>query len=344
MIDITYLALILCLVATNFSRLWAIICWLSRLILRRRNRNLVPYFNTQGQLIGMVRLVPQNTRDSPAQVNSGSAEPSDRQDSRPTARTSHRLADPSSMSPPNTIATPTTWDGWPDGRFQCSFSPQNIADTNQLEMNWVCEALKGRRGSVAARTSKKGKEIRRKCIGILECTSRACTANMRIAPAARGIDRHRQLRTPCLCGEKLRLRECGIESAVSLFRDGALFSNSGDHTHPKFTHSLIYHANEPYEFTEYIATHPVALESRTEGTNMSSSTSSDSEESWHGIQGAGVESIQDTHSNGDDNEDEGTQSGSQDEEDEKEDGQDNESLDAAEFEELEADPQANDSD
>ncbi|KAJ7846961.1 hypothetical protein B0H14DRAFT_2583810 [Mycena olivaceomarginata] len=146
-----------------------------------------------------------------------------------------------------------------------------------------------RRGSVAARTSKRGKEIRRKCIGILECTSRECTANMRIAPAARGIDRHRQLRTPCLCGEKLRLRECGIESTVSLFRDGGLFINSGDHTNPKFTHSPIYHANEPYEFTEYVATHPVALESRTEfqGTNVSSSTSSDSEESWHGIQGAG---------------------------------------------------------
>lgn len=106
--------------------------------------------------------------------------------------------------------------------------------------------------------------MRRKCVGMLECTSRACSVDMVIAPAARGIDRHKQLRTPCLCGEKLRLRGCGVESAVSLFRDGALFINSGNHTHPKFTHSLIYHANEPYEFTEYIAPDPVALKSRIE--------------------------------------------------------------------------------
>ncbi|KAJ7820567.1 hypothetical protein B0H14DRAFT_2599865 [Mycena olivaceomarginata] len=244
------------------------------------------------------------------------------------------------------IATPTTWDGWPDGRFQCSFSPQNVTDTNQLEMNWVCETLKGRRGSLAARTSKKGKEMRRKCIGMLECTSRACFVDMVIAPAARGIDRHKQLRIPCLCGEKLRLRGCGVESAVSLFRDGALFINSGNHTHPKFTHSLIYHANEPYEFTEYIAPDPVALKSRIERTSTASSLS-DSEESWHGIQGAEgkpadfqvlAESIQDTHS------DEERESGSRDEDDEKEDGQDDDSLDAAELEELSADPHANDSD
>jgi hypothetical protein len=161
---------------------------------------------------------------------------------------------------PTTVSTPATWDGWPDGRFKSSFSPQNVADTNQLEMNWVCEALKGRRGSAAALTWQKGKEIRRKCIGILECTSQHCSANMTIAPAMRGVNRHRQLRELCPCGEKLRLRECGVEASVFLFSGGAFFINSGHHTHSKFTHSLIFRAHGPHKFTEYITLYPIALD------------------------------------------------------------------------------------
>ncbi|KAJ7733380.1 hypothetical protein B0H14DRAFT_2639646 [Mycena olivaceomarginata] len=106
------------------------------------------------------------------------------------------------------IATPTTWDGWPDRRFQCSFSPQNVMDTNQLEMNWVCETLKGRRGSLAARTSKKGKEMCHKCIGMLECTSRACSVDMVIAPAARGIDQSQTASYTMFAWREIAIARC----------------------------------------------------------------------------------------------------------------------------------------
>ncbi|KAJ7846967.1 hypothetical protein B0H14DRAFT_2583817 [Mycena olivaceomarginata] len=164
MIDFAYLVLILCLVATNFSRLWAFLRWLVHLFPVRRNPDLVPYFDRHGRLIGMVRITPRNIRGQSTQNNG------------PTS--SRRRADTLPARAPTTISTPVTWDGWPDGRFQCSFSPQNVVDTDQLETNWACEALKGRRGSAAAPTWQKGKEIPRRCLGILECTSRTAPRNV----------------------------------------------------------------------------------------------------------------------------------------------------------------------
>ncbi|KAJ7864093.1 hypothetical protein B0H14DRAFT_2348646, partial [Mycena olivaceomarginata] len=68
-----------------------------------------------------------------------------------------------------------TWSGWPNGRLQCLFSPHQVASTNQLAINWVCEVLSGHRGSAEASTWEKGKEIHRSCIGVLECSSRFCS-------------------------------------------------------------------------------------------------------------------------------------------------------------------------
>ncbi|KAJ7658184.1 hypothetical protein DFH06DRAFT_1472862, partial [Mycena polygramma] len=286
MIDITYLVLILALLATNLSKLWALLRWLYNLVPGRRNRDLVPYYNRDGQLIGMVRMTPRNnTNDPTLRNNSSSARATESQISRPRAPTSLRPRNTPAAVAPVTIPTPSTWDGWPDGPFQCSFSRQNVADTKQLTSNWVCELLKGRRGSAAALTWQKGREVRRKCIGVLECSSLACNFAMQIAPAVRGVDRHRQLCNLCPCGEQLRLRECGIESSLFLFRGGAFFINSGNHTHSQFTHSLIYRPHEPFEFGEYLAAAPIALDPRSiQNSDTVPVASSDSEGSWHGIQ------------------------------------------------------------
>ncbi|KAJ7867108.1 hypothetical protein B0H13DRAFT_1897699 [Mycena leptocephala] len=150
--------------------LWAFLCWLFRLIPRRRNRGLVPYFNSQleGSFLGIFEMVQLKItlEVRPILFHLRCRDQSETKYpiycSRLLTPASRCLADRSSASPANTIATPTTWDGWPDGRFQCSFSLQDVMDTNQLEMNWICEALKGRQGSLTTRTSKKGKEIRPK--------------------------------------------------------------------------------------------------------------------------------------------------------------------------------------
>lgn len=158
------------------------------------------------------------------------------------------------------ITTPVAWDGWPDGELRCLFSAQEVADTSQLEINWVCEPLPGHRGSTTAATWQKGKEIQRQCVGVLECSSQSCSLEMQIAPAVRGIDRHRQLQNRCLCGDRLLLRQCGVKASIHFFQDGAHFSNSGLHTHSRLTHTLICRPHQPLVFSPFIARRPVSLD------------------------------------------------------------------------------------
>ncbi|KAK6966912.1 hypothetical protein R3P38DRAFT_2815666 [Favolaschia claudopus] len=123
------------------------------------------------------------------------------------------------------------WDGWPNGRFQLLFTTQQVADTTKLAVNWSCEARSpGQRGSASSISWERGKELRRRCIGAL-----------------------------CLCGEDLGLVSSRIELTTFFFRDGACFSHSGDHTHSKYTHSLVFQSREPFNFTEYIEKRPISL-------------------------------------------------------------------------------------
>ncbi|KAJ7862898.1 hypothetical protein B0H14DRAFT_2739581 [Mycena olivaceomarginata] len=213
MIDPIYLALILCL------------RWLHVYFSRLRNPRLVPYFNRQGQLIGMVRVPPSNSREELEPTTHGPSPNNDMPDVdggpvRPSRRLHTSVPQPVSSTPAN--ITPETWDGWPDGRFQ-----------------W--------------------KAIHRRCIGVLECRSPSCSFNLQVAPAARGVDLHRQLQKTCLCGEATRLRSCGIEYSTYLYRSGAFFVNSGNHTYPRYTHSLTYRPREPLEFEEYVVKRPISL-------------------------------------------------------------------------------------
>ncbi|KAJ7703626.1 hypothetical protein B0H17DRAFT_1127242 [Mycena rosella] len=100
------------------------------------------------------------------------------------------------LSSTPSITPATSWDGWPDRHLQYLFSPQEIAGTNQLEMDWVCELLPGKRGSPSVSVWQKAKEKHRQCLDILECSSHICSAKRQIAPALRGgSSRNRPLQT-----------------------------------------------------------------------------------------------------------------------------------------------------
>ncbi|KAJ6546034.1 hypothetical protein DFH09DRAFT_1087996 [Mycena vulgaris] len=215
MIDLTYLALVLCLLATSFTRLCEGFLSLYRFLLGPWNPELVPYFVE-------FRSVPTYF---------------DRQ-----------------------------------GLNSIGMIPLTLRG-DQLETNWVCEALPGHRGSVRALTWQKGKQIHRQCVGILECHSRSCSADMQIARAARGIDRHRQLQTTCTCGERLQYLQCGVKMSVHLFRSGAYFINSSDQTHARFTHSLIYRPHEDFELREYRSKRLIRLSGFARTQQLSHSTS-----------------------------------------------------------------------
>ncbi|KAJ7681596.1 hypothetical protein B0H17DRAFT_1138345 [Mycena rosella] len=102
----------------------------------------------------------------------------------PIQSSSSRSLAPALSSTPS-ITPAASWEGWPDGHLQYLFSPQGIAGTNQLEMDWVCGLLPGHRGSLSASVWQKGKEICRQCVGILECSSRICSAKRQIAYCTR---------------------------------------------------------------------------------------------------------------------------------------------------------------
>ncbi|KAK6977500.1 hypothetical protein R3P38DRAFT_3123300 [Favolaschia claudopus] len=337
MIDPVYLVLLFLLVVTNLGRLKQTVHWVYELIFGARGPRLVPLYDRQGQLIGMVRLRPQGTQEQQRlhaatfaaessraiQLNpefmlphtqpsrelqrltitapTEASQAADRKLRRTTtssrvqlSETVHRVATPAESSESNPTArssrpaparppleTPSSavdagtqirvWDGWPNGQFQYLFSPQQLADTDNLAINWACESRpQGHRGSTAAVSWRKGKEVRRRCIGALVCTSRACSFNLTAAPAVRGFDLERQLRKKCLCGEDLGLVACGIDISVFFFRGGACFVHSGEHTHGKYTHSLIHRPREAFEFAEYVAKRPISLEasSLTEGSHF----------------------------------------------------------------------------
>ncbi|KAJ7703658.1 hypothetical protein B0H17DRAFT_1194151 [Mycena rosella] len=178
---------------------------------------------------------------------------------------SHSLAPAPSSTP--SITPAASWDGWPDGHLQYLFSPQEIAGTNQLEMDWVCELLPGKRGSPSASVWQKGKEIRRQCVGILE--------SLRLFAESTATDSFKWLAHVA--------SDCDFADV-----GGAFFIHSGDHTHSEFTHSLCFRPHEPFVFAEYTSKYRLTLDT-TEGIHRlpSPSSSTTSSPEWQGIQEPG---------------------------------------------------------
>ncbi|KAK7001564.1 hypothetical protein R3P38DRAFT_3049790 [Favolaschia claudopus] len=301
--DPTYIALIICLIATNFTRITAAFKWISDYLSSlsdEPDERLVPLYDLEGVQIGFVRITDTDdslrgnrddheTRSSPSNqtfVSKSLSVPnrySDRQDSPEMsmnqAETSESVQTRSTKSKrlkvPSKSLPSSSWDGWPNTEYYTAFASQEIAVPRNWTLNWSCEKIPSKRGSPNAVSWQKGKEIRQRCIGVLVCASHSCSFDIRCAPAIRGEDLHRQLTKKCLCGQKIRLQECGVESATYSYSGGARFINFGTHTHSKYTHTLSYHKHQPLEFEKFISKYD---QQRITATQVESSSGSDSED------------------------------------------------------------------
>ncbi|KAJ7877422.1 hypothetical protein B0H14DRAFT_2567791 [Mycena olivaceomarginata] len=249
MLDLLSVTLILCLLASNFNRIVAIVLWVSDYLARPRGPRLVPYFDEQGMsrflfcsfihpgdLIGMVRVGPDfrppASRPRSPSLSVVASESEDLSDNDIASSTRPRAQSSGLHIPIQQVLF--FWDFWPDGEFQCVVSAQDLQDSGNLATNWVLETTRDR-GTTRARSWHQGHELRWRCLGTIECHGKTCP--IELAPASRAVDRHKQLGQLCICGETLRLRLCGVESSLFRFRDGAVFIHRGFHTHSAFTHS-----------------------------------------------------------------------------------------------------------
>ncbi|KAK7007183.1 hypothetical protein R3P38DRAFT_3598984 [Favolaschia claudopus] len=284
--DTIYIALVTCLIATNFTRIITAFKWISEFLSSlssEPNDRLVPLYDLEGVQIGFVRITETDfpldpsylpTRYSDAQ--SGPELSMNRTETSNPLTVPTRLTKSKHLKIPSKSLPPSAWDGWPDTEYHTTLSSQEIAATQNLALNWSCEKVAGKRGSPNAVSWQKGKENRQRCIGILVCASHSCSFNIHCAPAIRGEDLHRQLTKNCFCGQKLRLQACGVESSTHLFRGGAYFINFGTHSHPKYTHALNYRKNQPLEFEKFIPNYDQVQ--RNTATQVESSSASESEE------------------------------------------------------------------
>ncbi|KAF8189274.1 hypothetical protein K438DRAFT_1593489, partial [Mycena galopus ATCC 62051] len=143
-----------------------------------------------------------------------------------TTQSTHRTQDrqfesPSQTVPPiRDVGSPDfEWDGWPDGNFTRIFPLEFTELHDNLRVHWASETLGGTLGgSVQAETWKDGKVTRRKCQGILDCTSGSCNIVVRPQTRAKGIEK--QLSEACSCGAALAHHPCGVISTLHTFKHG----------------------------------------------------------------------------------------------------------------------------
>ncbi|KAK7050273.1 hypothetical protein R3P38DRAFT_1741040 [Favolaschia claudopus] len=257
-----HLVLMICLLLTNLPNINRALDWVRAYIFQPPNERLVPLYDREGELIGMVRI-RENIQDRSTNQIDASRFPEHRASASDTPHTNPPPAVPS-IPPAVQMSTPalnrshiplTLWNGWPDGDVWTLFPQQELTQSQGMIINWVGEAIAGNRdrGSKKAAVWQKGKQLHRRCMGALRCQSRACSSGLVCAPATRGIDLHQQLTKLCSCGDKIELQPCGVEWTTYLFREGAYFTHTGAHTHGKYTHSLNYRPRAPFQFEEFVS-------------------------------------------------------------------------------------------
>ncbi|KAK6971806.1 hypothetical protein R3P38DRAFT_3241751 [Favolaschia claudopus] len=233
----------------------------------RRHRNrLVPYYNSKGQLQGWVReeksQKPEATRTSHPQHKQTSSLPVPTPITAPAERNAASAPAKSTTPlplPPASASAPAPlsleyWDGFPDGRLRCHFTPQQLEDTSQLAIYWVGDRLSGKQGSPTTATPEKGKVSHFQCAGVVECESKVCVTQ--IAP---GANISRQVQSECTCGLKLRHRLCKFEWSIILYRGGAVLESNYTHSHSRYTHSLSTPKSKPPHLQSFISRQPVSL-------------------------------------------------------------------------------------
>ncbi|KAJ7620331.1 hypothetical protein FB45DRAFT_1033010 [Roridomyces roridus] len=231
--DPVYIALILCLLATNLGRIHSVAIWLSNWFTTNfMGPTFVPYLTPDGEILGRVRIPPDRRRDilrrptSAAAAETSSNEHPSQDDDRKTRRVpaSKKVSKAPTPMPSLPASDSPHWDCWPDGEFRRLFKLRELELTQDLASNWVLETLRTR-GSVKSPTwAKVGPGYRRVALPT-RCTTDA-------------LHYRRQLQLNCpLCGETLFSRDCGVESSVHRFLEGVYFIHEGFHTHGRFTHS-----------------------------------------------------------------------------------------------------------
>ncbi|KAJ7128296.1 hypothetical protein C8R46DRAFT_1247009 [Mycena filopes] len=168
---------------------------------KRRKSTLAPYYDEDGKLQGWVREEGREVENANPNLT------------------------PSLLKGPlmDSDSTLTSWDGFPNHRFRCQFTRQQVEDTSQLAVYWVADKLPGgKRGSLAAVTPEKGRLSHFQCAGIIQC-------------------------------------KAAVEWAVVFYRDGAIFQNSGRHDHSTYTHSLPVSKRKTLGLQEFVSKHPIAL-------------------------------------------------------------------------------------
>ncbi|KAJ7658185.1 hypothetical protein DFH06DRAFT_1407814 [Mycena polygramma] len=136
------------------------------------------------------------------------------------------------QSSPSTVdGDATEWDGWPDGDFSRLFSLEEAEACDNLRVHWACEPLSGGSGggSAQAETWPEGKVTRRKCQGVIFCTTPGCDILVRPQTRAAGI--RKQLAESCSCGGSLAHERCGVVSVLHTFKHGVHYENGGFHAH-----------------------------------------------------------------------------------------------------------------
>lgn len=208
-----------------------------------------------GRLIGVIYL-----ESNPLLRVSGPASPVrlDQPRSAETTTTSKRFqvntplpAQNNSAHPPRAQPPPavdrTSWDGWPNGSFVLFLTPQQIRNTNSLAVQWSSEAFGHQsKGSHLSETWQRGRAMQRRCLGAIQCFNMVC--GVCSPPAIRGIHIAQQLEERCLCGAILEHRQCTVHWTVHIYGQGARFENFGEHSHPRFSHTLPVLAKERPQF------------------------------------------------------------------------------------------------
>ncbi|KAK7013027.1 hypothetical protein R3P38DRAFT_2546987, partial [Favolaschia claudopus] len=227
---------------------------------------------------------PSRPTTSPSQSIQASQLPISTRPTAPSASAPAKQTTPLPLPQPTASATPrlsdatpfsvlASWDGFPDGRIKCHFTPQQVADTSQLVIYWAADKLPGKRGSPTAPTPERGNISRFNCAGVIECDSKVCLSQ--IAP---GADIQRQLQSECTCGSKLFHRSCRFEWSIARYINGAVFESNHIHTHARYTHLLVTPKSKPSQIQTFISMQPVSLISSqpTESLNVERADSPES--------------------------------------------------------------------
>lgn len=149
-----------------------------------------------------------------------------------------------------------TWDGWPDGWFEHTFSTAELEETNQLAVHWSCEASGATSGSDQADDWHHGRKLERRCRGVLSCSNQDCQVITRAGTTFSQIQK--QLARSCICGGSLRHTTCSALQVLMRFRHGIHFIHKGFHMHPRPTHILHLSKRQKERFTALVEQNPRA--------------------------------------------------------------------------------------